>query len=188
MFGNCRSDVRIFLNGCAIPRVNSTKYLGVVFDAKLNFQEHFDNITEKVNTRIAILRKLSFNSKISTSTKTLLFKALIRPLLEYSCPAFIAAPDAQLKKLQVLQNKALTLCLNITLMDKVRTTVLHNVLQVPTVVERFINLASRFGNRAMNQVGPVAHLIQANRTLRDSEFTPLAKFQKNIMFGPPVLF
>ena len=185
--GSCRTDVRIYMNGQTIPKVNSTKYLGVTFDNRMNFEAHIDSIVEKANVRMAVLKKLSFKTSISTNTKLVLFKALIRPLFEYSCTAFLAAPEKQLRKLQVLQNRALRLCLNFTMFDNIRSTLLHSILKMPTVYERFVELSARFGNRALNQVGPVSRLIQDNRGQKDAEFTPLAKFEKSIAFGPAIL-
>ena len=73
-------------------------------------------------------------------------------------------------------------------MDKIRTTVLHDILNIPYVVERYNYLArfTRFGNRAMNEVGPVAQLIQEHRQPDKFEFTPLVKFETNVIHGPAV--
>ena len=97
--GNCRTDIRIYMNGQTIPKVNSTKYLGVTFDHRLNFETDIDSIVEKANVRMAVLKKLSLKTSISINTKLVLFKALISPLFEYSCTAFLAAPVKHLRKL-----------------------------------------------------------------------------------------
>jgi len=35
------------LNNKAIPQVNRLKYLGIIFDYKLTFKEHIDNMAKK---------------------------------------------------------------------------------------------------------------------------------------------
>ena len=41
-----------------MERVETYKYLGVVFDSKLNWKENFNVVLKKVNTRVYCLRKL----------------------------------------------------------------------------------------------------------------------------------
>jgi len=45
-----------------VEQVLEYKYLGVVFDNKLNWRSHADKVTKKINQRLYFLRKLnSFN-------------------------------------------------------------------------------------------------------------------------------
>ena len=41
-----------------MERVETYKYLGVVFDTKLNLKENINSVLKKVNTRMYCLRKL----------------------------------------------------------------------------------------------------------------------------------
>ena len=41
-----------------MERVETYKYLGVVFDSKLNWKENINSVLKKVNTRMYCLRKL----------------------------------------------------------------------------------------------------------------------------------
>ena len=41
-----------------MERVETYKYLGVVFDSKLNWKENINSVLRKVNTRMYCLRKL----------------------------------------------------------------------------------------------------------------------------------
>ena len=41
-----------------MERVETHKYLGVVFDSKLNWKEIIDSVLKKVNTKMYCLRKL----------------------------------------------------------------------------------------------------------------------------------
>ena len=176
IFGNCRSDVRVFINGRAIPRVNSAKYLGITFDSKLTFEEHIETIVSKASSRMAILKRLSFKKQTSSQTKLLMFKAMIRPLWEYSCAAFIASSAAAIQKLQIVQNRCLRMCLNVTMYDRIKVGKLHEDLGIEMVADRFKNLAAGFGRRAMVYVPPVRALIQEHRKAKELKWTPLAMF------------
>ena len=48
----------VYIKGEAVERVETYKYLGVVFDSKLNWKENINSVLTKVNTRMYCLRKL----------------------------------------------------------------------------------------------------------------------------------
>ena len=48
----------IYFSNKSFKKVPSQKYLGLILDSKLNFQEHLKNILNKVNKTIGLLRKL----------------------------------------------------------------------------------------------------------------------------------
>ena len=64
-----------------LKETKSEKDLGVVVDDKLIFQQHVDQCTAKANRTVGIIRR-SFNH-LTEQTFTLLFKRLVRPILEY---------------------------------------------------------------------------------------------------------
>ena len=51
--------VPVTINGSVVERVNSFKYLGVVFDNTLSWNNNTDALINKINTRLYCLRKLS---------------------------------------------------------------------------------------------------------------------------------
>ena len=56
---NQRCPKPVYIKGEAVERVDTYKYLGVVFDSKLNWKE---NMLKKVNSKMYWMRKLrSFN-------------------------------------------------------------------------------------------------------------------------------
>ena len=48
----------VYIKGEAVERVETYKYLGVVFDSKLNWKENINSVLKKVDTRMHCLRKL----------------------------------------------------------------------------------------------------------------------------------
>ena len=46
----------VYIKGEAVERVETYKYLGVVFDTKLNLKENINSVLKKANTRMHCLR------------------------------------------------------------------------------------------------------------------------------------
>ena len=64
-----------------IERVSSTKYLGVILDEHLTFEEHITYIHQKASKKTGILYKSK--DYLDRSTKILLYKSLILPHIDY---------------------------------------------------------------------------------------------------------
>ena len=60
-----------------VLQTSSQKHLGVTLDVKLTFDEHFNNVLNKVNKTIALLRKLQ--NLLSRSTLITTYKTFVRP-------------------------------------------------------------------------------------------------------------
>ncbi|ELT99686.1 hypothetical protein CAPTEDRAFT_145042, partial [Capitella teleta] len=72
-----------YLDGLILEFVDTFKDLGVIFDQKLCFTTHFKHIVSQ-SRRVCGMIKRSIGFNVSTNVKLLLFKALARPILEYS--------------------------------------------------------------------------------------------------------
>ena len=55
---NQRCPKPVYIKGEAVERVDTYKYLGVVFDSKLNWKENINSVPKKVNSRMYCMRKL----------------------------------------------------------------------------------------------------------------------------------
>ena len=72
---------QVYFNHNSVKQVPSQKQLGMYLDTKLNFQEHLNNVLNKVNKTIGFLRKpQAFLPRQSLVT---VYKAFIRPHLDY---------------------------------------------------------------------------------------------------------
>lgn len=82
----------------------SVKNLGVIFDSKLNFNEHFNNLLKSCNFH---LRRLSLITKYldSDCIKTLMH-AFITSRVDYCNSLFVNLPKKDLKRLQYVLNRA----------------------------------------------------------------------------------
>ena len=57
------------------------KYLGVILDDHLSFDEHINYVLTKASIKLGILRKTC--DYLNSSTKTLLYKSVVLPHLDY---------------------------------------------------------------------------------------------------------
>ena len=144
-------------------------------NAQWNFKKHVEDIAGRVRVRLAALAHTCKN-EVSTETRVAIYKATIRPLIEYSCPAFIGAPRDIIQRLQIMQNHALTLCAGVRLMDRIPFKTIHETLKMPMLEDRLKMLATRFGNKAYSEVAPISQIIYSHRQLAECKYTPLAKF------------
>ena len=71
----------IYFNNKSVRQVPSQKHLGMILNAKLDFQEHLENILNKVNRTIGLLRKLQ--NILPRGPLLTIYKSFIRPHLDY---------------------------------------------------------------------------------------------------------
>ena len=71
----------LVFNSNNVLQTSSQKHLGVTLDVKLTFDEHLNNVLNKVNKAIGLLRKLQ--NLLSRSTLITIYKAFVRPHLDY---------------------------------------------------------------------------------------------------------
>jgi len=100
----------VTLFGEPIQWVETIRYLGVSPDKRLTWSPHIDQVTKKTAQRMGMLGPLlNRKSDLSVRNGVLLYKQLIRPMMDYACPAWRSAARTQVRRLQVLQSKCLRL-------------------------------------------------------------------------------
>ena len=104
--------VDIFIKNNVIPRKDHSKFLGLVLDSQLTGKFHLEHIANKCERNLNILRCLSgvwwgahpFTLKI-------LYNAIVRSVLDYGSFLLEPANKAGLRKLDLIQYKALRIIL-----------------------------------------------------------------------------
>lgn len=126
---------------------NSVKYLGMIFDKKLNFKDHIDHITVKaIKCGRALYPLLNRKSALNLKNKIMLYKMCIRPIMTYSCQAwFPKIAKSHIKKLQIIQNKNLKIIHNLNW--RFPTDRLHNTYGHKTVRALMADLTTAFENQ-----------------------------------------
>jgi hypothetical protein len=88
----------------------STRYLSVTLYTQLTWSAHIHQVRKKAAQRLGVLGSL-LNRRIglSITNRVLLYKQLIRPMMDYMCPVWRFAAHTHVGRLQVLQSKGLHL-------------------------------------------------------------------------------
>jgi len=92
--------------------VNHVKFLGMYLDCKLEWTYHIQNIIKTAELKLNILRSIShvrWGSDINSSL--MVYHSFVRSSLDYGSAFYGMARKTQLKKLDLIHNKAIRLCL-----------------------------------------------------------------------------
>ncbi|KAL7289421.1 hypothetical protein TKK_0016554 [Trichogramma kaykai] len=93
-----------------VPHKRAVKYLGVVMDDMLKFDQHINNQTHKANTTYMLLRALFCNTHLCKKSKIIAYQSLIRPMLTYACPIWFNINNSLMEKMKILERKILRTC------------------------------------------------------------------------------
>ena len=100
----------VTLFGEPIEWVDRTRYLGVTPDTRLTCSPHIDQVRKTTAQRMGMLGPLpNRNSELSVRNGVLLYKQLIRPMMDYACPVWRSAFRSHVRRLEVLQSTCLSL-------------------------------------------------------------------------------
>lgn len=101
-------DTLIQYGNNSIPIVKSKKFLGVILDTSLSFRKHIDYIISNANKGLNILKSLAGLSwGADPKILGMLYKSIVRSHFDYSTLGYMIASNADLKKIGIIQNKAL---------------------------------------------------------------------------------
>ncbi len=102
-------NVELTMNNERIERVTSFKYLGIIMDDILSFEQHIDHLYKKCCQKLGAIGKVRdcLNKKLPLQ----LYKSLVSPHLHYGDVIYMSANKESLAKLQLVQNKACRLVL-----------------------------------------------------------------------------
>jgi len=93
----------VTLFGEPIEWVDTTRYLVVTLDKRLTWSPHIDQVRKSTAQRMVTLGPfLNRKSDLSVRNGVLLYKQLIRPLMDHACPAWRSAARSHVRRLQVL--------------------------------------------------------------------------------------
>jgi len=85
-YENNTRQLCLFLNGSSIPVVDEAKFLGVIFDNKLSFLPHIQQLKNKCTKALNLLRVLAHTAWGADQVTLLhLYRSLIRSKLDYGC-------------------------------------------------------------------------------------------------------
>lgn len=166
-FGNyCDSvpqTVEIRLDNKLLNRVESHKYLGVIFDYNMKWDQHIEYIIKKTKYLIFIFAKI----KNIMDTKTLLtvYYAFFNSIINYGIIAWGGAYSTCIKLIQGVQNKILKIiCKNKFIKEKYPLTV-RQLFQFQSILYHYKNLKEKYINSSSKTRNKNIQLPKISKTI-----------------------
>jgi hypothetical protein len=89
--------------GEPIECFETARYLGVTVDTQLTWSAHVNQVGKNAAQRLGVLGPLlKRRSGLFVRNCVLLYKQLIRPMMDYACPIWRSAARSHVRKLQVI--------------------------------------------------------------------------------------
>ena len=94
-----------------IQKVDSIKDLGILFDTRLNFKDHIQEKINKAYNMIGLLKRNFIH--VDCYTFILLYKALVRPHLEYANSVWSPYKKCDIEQVEKIQRRATKLVISL---------------------------------------------------------------------------
>lgn len=106
--GYRRQNVQLYLNDTLLVAADSIKYLGIWLDPSLRWGKHINELYEKCQKMLNIIKVLAgSNWGMHPLQLRLLYISLIRSRIDYGCVFYDSSVKSRLCKLEKIQNKAM---------------------------------------------------------------------------------
>ena len=125
-------NINMEFNGELLHWVSHYKYLGVILDSTLTFNNHIQNLIKVLSYKSFCLSKL--RHLLNNTASVAIYKSTILPYVEYGDNIYAGAKLDLLNKIQRIQNRCLRVCLR----APPRTSImdLHKEAKVNLLVDR----------------------------------------------------
>jgi hypothetical protein len=143
----CPHTVQLF--GEPILWVDAASYLGVILDTRLTWSPHIDQVRKKAAQRLGVLGPLLHRrSGLTIRNGVLLYKQLIRPMMDYGCPVW---------RLPVIQSKCLRAATGAPWYISNRQ--IHEDLGVPLFADHIRSLTESFDSKLAGSGNPLVRQL-----------------------------
>ncbi|CAF2869712.1 unnamed protein product [Rotaria sp. Silwood2] len=125
-----KNPINVKIEDTIIKPSDSTRYLGIIIDKRLNWRSHIHHIESKIAGRISLLKFLN-RTAYEPNDKIMLniFKSIARTIIIYGYPILLTANDKIWEILQIMQDKAIRAALGLPIYTSNNDVVLQNNLQ-----------------------------------------------------------
>lgn len=149
------SNLQLHYGQNQIEKVKEMKVLGVWIDEKINFRTHVSKTITKAKDAMRRLHPLmNRNSGLILENRIAIYKIFVRSILTYGITIWNASSVANLKRIQVFQNKYLRPALGLRpdpiTYRQVNTTRLHEMANIELIVEFATRLTYLFYMKMIN--------------------------------------
>ena len=180
-----------------VENVDQTKYLGVIIDKNLNWDEHINSLRTKVSRGIGFLK---YSRKfLPENTLSKMYRGIVEPHFRYCCSVWGNCGVTRLQNLQKLQNRAARIVTRSNF-DSPAMPIIQK-LKWPTISDIIRSETATTVYKSLNGLAPeylsklfVKNSTRNTRKLRNTEtdlLLPLRKTnngQKGISFRGPKLW
>lgn len=129
------------------------RYLGVILDKKLLFNEHVSYTINKINISTKMLYPfINRKSSLSIENKLLILKVIFHAIMYYAAPVWHDAAACHIKRLQIAQNKLLKMMYNLPY--HFSTTSLHSLHDIPMIRDKINSITIKFFDKCVNSQFP----------------------------------
>lgn len=140
-------NFQILLDGEQLDRVTATKYLGVLLDDELSFDEHIDSMCKKLHAAIFVLKVLARFCDLSVLI--VVYHSLFVSHIQYCINAWSNGKGKKLEKVFLVQKRAIRTMLKLKPRDSCREYFIK--LQLLTVPALIIYSALKFYHAKKSQ-------------------------------------
>jgi hypothetical protein len=135
----------VHINDVQIPQEDHVKYLGRHLDRRFTWHTH---IFAKLKLGISFTKMywlLGRKSKLSTSNKLFIYKAILEPIWTYGIQLWGTTSNSNIEILERFQSKVLRLIVNAP--GYVSNSVIRKELRIPSVKEEISRFSSNYDVR-----------------------------------------
>lgn len=164
-----------------IERVKSFKFVGVIIDEFLTFEEHTSHITQKVSSSIYALRQVK--NVVPSKTLKTLYNTLVKPHIEYGLSIWGGRDSKYMSKLTKVQKNAVRTVAKSRY--NAHTTPLFGNLGILKINDMYImkvlELVSKWRNNKLPlSMNAILTPLQSTRSCNLKNELPLSKMLKNL--------
>ena len=102
--------IDLVLNGDHLDHVEHCKYLGVDIDKNLNWNVHVEELSKQLNCMVWTLARL--RKFLPLNSLIVIYKSIVQPKIDYAITLWGYSTDANVNKIQRMQNRAIRAILN----------------------------------------------------------------------------
>lgn len=162
-------DFKLKLYNEPITKATTVKFLGIIFDNRLNFDEHLNEMLRKCHSRVNMIKLLSHKYwQLKKDTLKCIYISLIRSIIDYSSFIIPIINQANYNRVKAIQNRSLKSIYKLPrLMSTVEVCQHTNMLQI---IERAHELNSRYLlNSILNKNPLIIDLLQDYKRFKNKE-------------------
>lgn len=174
-------SVSIRVRGTEVASSKSVKFLGVVFDYRLNFDLHVDKLRGRCYRALNIVRFLRGTWwGADPGTLLVLYKSFVRSILDYGSFVYFPTRKATQSRIEAIQYSAIRLALGL------RLSTPRNLLLAESKLDRLSDRATFLGNKYLGKVlsnsGLESHRVILRLNGKINQERNRYKFQNRVLF------